>query len=333
MQNQSFHGGLTVMDVAVALVAQELGVQKDTLLALLNNPRKYWHLARTLKAPWRQQERSAVRRGEVSPEYPTECYRFLWIPREPLMEVLRQIHRVYLKPLPVRPECHGFVEERSIRTAALVHARAEYRHFLRLDLFKAFDQICRKQVIAFLRRTANLSRDEAKVLARLMVWKNRLPTGSPTSPRLFVAMLTRPIEAIAANLDRDIVMTCCSDDFILSSRRPFHRKRIETIIKLFGAHGLRVNYKKIRVGDVSRSAVRIPGLVIKRTGKNNGIGLPHKVALATRAMLYRALQGEVDPAQVHGRLGYVKLAYGSTENFPSGIRHSFLRWRQAVSTA
>jgi RNA-directed DNA polymerase len=102
-------------------------------------------------------------------------------PITPLKIIQHKLNQVLQSVYKPKPSVHGFVQGKSIRTNARVHAHRKY--VLNIDLKDFFPSINFGRVMGmFMGNPYFRNRDVAKVLAEICCFNKQLPQGAPTSP-------------------------------------------------------------------------------------------------------------------------------------------------------
>lgn len=121
---------------------------------------------------------------------------------------------------PFKPAVHGFVQERSILTNALMHCSPKNHHVFNIDLKDFFPSITFFRVRGVLRKYPfNFSHEVATVIAHICTLDGSLPQGAPTSP-LLSNLVCRSMDRDLTNLARRNLAryTRYADDITFSFR-------------------------------------------------------------------------------------------------------------------
>lgn len=143
--------------------------------------------------------------------------------------------------------CHGFTKNRSILTNALPHCSKNTVY--RFDITKAFESSSQKQIIKSLKRDLKkleLSSFSIYFIAQIVLIKNHLPTGAPTSPFLLNRILydfDRSMTRLAAQ--KKATYTRYADDITISCEQPISIKK--SIENRLNKYGYSLNKEKTRI--------------------------------------------------------------------------------------
>ena len=138
--------------------------------------------------------------------------RMILAPSKPLKLRQRWILDEILNKLPTNQCCHGFVQQRSIKTNAEMHVNKT--QVLCMDIHNFFPSININQVFeAF--HCVGYTSDVAQALAQLCTHNAILPQGAPTSPTL-ANIIFSPIDQQILNAisTKEITYTRYADDLI-----------------------------------------------------------------------------------------------------------------------
>ncbi len=156
---------------------------------------------------------------------------------------------------------HGFVPKYSSSAKSIVsNAKAHVgkKVVLNIDLLNFFESISAKQVKQmFLQPPFVLPEKIATVLTLLVTYKNKLPTGAPTSPVVsnFICMAL-DIALQEKCKEMKWRYTRYADDLTFSSNSPLGVKNIYGVIEIIRNYGFEVNAKKFRIqSDKSKQIV------------------------------------------------------------------------------
>jgi RNA-directed DNA polymerase len=157
-------------------------------------------------------------------------------PKRKLQAIHKRIHKLLARVV-VPDYLHSAVAGRSYLTNAYAHDPSAPA--VKMDVKQFFPSVPRKRIFTFFRDVMNCRADVAGLLADLLTFNRRLPTGSSASPIIafyaFKSMFDR-IEALAkAN---GLQMTCYVDDMCLSGPRA-NKATLAEIREIIASCGLR----------------------------------------------------------------------------------------------
>ncbi len=202
----------------------------------------------------------------------------------------RWILKHILSKLRVSPYAHGFEEDRSILTNALVHVNHDYA--LCLDIEDFFPSIPRGLVIRVF-RDAGYSNSAARGLSELCCYCGVLPQGAPTSPRLANLIFKEIDERLAAlSAEYGAVYSRYADDLTFSADNAVY-PMLREISSLLRQKGFQLNQDKIRFFGPGQPK-RITGLIVQ----NNSVRVPKQYK--------RTLKQEIYYCQKYGVLAHLE---------------------------
>lgn len=185
-------------------------------------------------------------------------YREIYSPSERLGFLQRRlsqwIQRVYLNA----PQVHGFAQNRSIVTNAVLHVGKPY--ILNIDLKDFFPSISKQRVArAFMNPPFNLFSQEARMIASLCCYQGVLPQGAPTSP-IISNIVCRRLDFSLAKFAKThrYKYTRYADDITFSSLKPFPPYMVRSgsngeftldgyLLRVIHKNGFEVNQRKVRI--------------------------------------------------------------------------------------
>lgn len=216
------------------------------------------------------------------------------------------ILRNILDGLSESPASRGFCKRATTRENALPHIGA--RNVLCIDIENFFPSIRGNRVYSVF-HLIGYSPMIASLLSTMCTWRNRLPQGAPTSPKLANLVCYRLDARILGYVGkRGIVYTRYADDMTFSSRSygtllqalPFVRR-------IINAEGFQLNDAKTRIAGPARRK-RITGLVVT----DEGVGVGRIEYRRLRAVAYQLAQARKSATamrrvgSLEGHLGYLK---------------------------
>ena len=205
-------------------------------------------------------------------------------PKRELQRIHARIHKL-LARVQVPEYLHSAVKGKSYLTNARAHELNAPT--IKIDVKKFFPSVPRRAVFRFFEKTMHCRRDVAGLLADLLTFDARLPTGSSASPIIAYYAFKPMFDALAELAERNsLKMTCYVDDITMSGAQAGRSVLYEAhqIISKFGlkSHKMKAfpgNTPKIITGVCNAPAgERVPNrlhLKIKvgfEQLRNKGIG-------------------------------------------------------------
>jgi len=208
-------------------------------------------------------------------------------PEEPLRGAQQRIRRRLLARLRAHPAAMGFERGRSIVHNAFFHTGKAV--LVRMDLKDFFTSTRASRVKDYFRRIG-WNRPASELLTRLCTYRDGLPQGAPTSPRLsnlvnyrLDARLTGLADSLGA------VYTRYADDlfFSFAEDRPGDvRKLIHFAKQIIKAEGYQIQHRKKLQLRRAHSRQVVTGLVV-----NDRVNLPRSVRRWLRAVEHHLRSG------------------------------------------
>ena len=271
--------------------------------------------------------------------------RFFAAPCPELMRAQRSILDRFLSSVPVHFARHGGQVGSSIFTNAEHHAGFAKTVFA-VDIVNAFPSVYRSRVRACLwkpfefgfRQFAGVefTPEERKAMLEtvvdLLVWKDRLPQGPPTSPRVFDIVCGKMdqglFELIQANSSplQSYRLSIYADNITISSDGAIPQEVQQEAVKIISDCGFYTHSRPDKMAYFSPETGTVPvvtGLVILPDGRV--LMHPNKVN-QLRGRLTRLLRQEtwdrVLRGEVAGVLGFIRQVYpfGTDKKVPSKLR-------------
>lgn len=265
------------------------------------------------------------RRKRIPKKHGSEKTRGLALPSEKLQAVLTAIKG--LLSIPTHPAAHGFIEGRSIATAAREHANSAV--VLNFDLTDFYDYCTLDRVQATLFLEARWQNgaglqvicfEDAALVAHLACFDGKLAQGSPLSPmlsNLCALDLDRRLSKLAG---RDWRYTRFGDDITFSHAVGVSREQLDDVIynvKAAVRHaGFKVNPKKTTRAK-SHQRQEVLGLIVNGpTGTSPTsaslcpVRVPRKFLRELRAALHiraKSRQPEWNDQQIRGAIAFVAM--------------------------
>jgi retron-type reverse transcriptase len=215
--------------------------------------------------------------------------RLLEKPRPDLKRVQKQIEDI-LKRIKCPNYLHNPKKGCSYISNAKVHVNANVVRIL--DIEKYFLSTPARRVYWFFHKKMKCSPDVAGILTKLLIFKDHLPTGSPSSPLLSYFAHMDMWEVINEIVERENCnLSIYMDDITISGDHVSDRLIWEVKKQLY-CHGLRSNNKKEKhyAGNQSR---KITGVIITSKGELKVPNRQHLKMYKTRKSLYSAVKPEV----------------------------------------
>jgi hypothetical protein len=183
---------------------------------------------------------------------------------------------------PTHPAAHGGVKGRSAVTSARLHLGA--RFIVTRDVRKCFDSITRPMVLDAL-RGLSFRPDTAKLLSWLFAFPDRLPTGSPLSPRALNLFFKSLDQNVASQSGRKHwKYGRLYDDLLLSGRRTAEAPLCGSLLEQeIERSGLAVSEKKkAKLGLQTSAKVQyVHGLIVN---SRRGVRISSKQAQTASAL-------------------------------------------------
>lgn len=271
--------------------------------------------------------------------------RFFAAPCPELMKIQRSILDRFLSSVPVHFARHGGQVGSSIFTNAEHHAGFAKTVFA-VDIVNAFPSVYRSRVRACLRKplefgfrqfagvefTPEEREQMLETLVDLLVWKDRLPQGPPTSPRVFDIVCGQMdqglFELIQANSSplQSYRLSIYADNITISSDGNIPEEIQQEAVKVIRDCGFHTHSRPDKMMYFSPETGTVPvvtGLVILPDGRT--LMHPNKVN-QMRGRLTRLLRQEtwdrVLRGEVAGVLGFIRQVYpfGGEKKVPSKLR-------------
>lgn len=255
-------------------------------------------------------------------------YRTIDRPHPALKRVQRWILRNILDKLRASANSFGFERGSRICEHASQHVGA--RAILSLDIENFFPSISIAQVTAVF-RAAGYEPRGASLLARLCTYRQALPQGAPTSPKIANLVCFRMDRRLAGASERvESVYTRYADDLSFSSSTPASLAKLyPLVVRIIRDSGFRVNSAKTRIMG-ARRAMRVTGLIVGP----DGVGIGRKRLRELRARIHRlhtARSEEAEVACVQGWLDFISgvdpVRYESLVRYVDGLRSNSARPR------
>lgn len=163
-------------------------------------------------------------------------------PKRDLQRVHTRIHRL-LSRVQVPEYLHSAVKGKSYLTNARAHELTAPT--IKIDIKKFFPSVPRRAIFRFFEKTMQCRRDVAGILADLLTFDARLPTGSSASPIIAYYAFKPMFDALADLAARHhLKMTCYVDDITMSGIKatPVILYEAHQIIAKFGlkSHKMKV---------------------------------------------------------------------------------------------
>jgi RNA-directed DNA polymerase len=227
--------------------------------------------------------------------------RTICVSSPPLKSVQRWVLRSILNRLQTSDHCYGFYPGAKLRDHVLQHQSA--KAVLTLDIADFFGSISTPRIRSVF-TLAGYSSISALMLSRLCSYRDTLPQGAPSSPRIANLVCWRMDQRLAGLADHlHLVYTRYADDLTFSSHslQVLH-KALGMIIHIIRDSGFAVNQQKTRIGGPGR-ALRVTGLTVY----SEGVGIGRRRLRTLRAQIHRLHWGKDadDIAHIQGWLDYV----------------------------
>ncbi len=217
------------------------------------------------------------------------------------------------------------------------HAGARFLHAL--DLKGAFESLAVTKIASAL-GTIDPQLAKGSYGVEQFLWafcatkQGGLVTGAPSSTVMFNATL-------GVHLDPELARYCHSrglhysryiDDLVISGDTQIGTDQRRTIRRLVDEAGFEISHRKSILADLDRqTSVRIHGIGLDRRGRTF---VPQNYRNRLRGMLLRAwYKGDVDPNEIHGRMGVFVASHGHKQHAFYGreeqqIVRLYLKWKR-----
>lgn len=199
-------------------------------------------------------------------------------PRDDLKKIQKRIEDL-LKRNRIPDFIHGPAKGKSYITNASVHIGAD--EIRCLDIASYFQSTSSKKVFSFFKSKLHCSKDVAGILCMLTTHKERLPTGSPSSPLVSYFAHIEMWEAISALVESyDCTLSVYIDDVTISGDKVSGTLR-DGVKKILNRYGLKSKKSKEKYYRRGHSA-EITGVIV---GADRSLNVPrrqHKKAYETR---------------------------------------------------
>jgi len=264
---------------------------------------------------------SFISKGEGKPK------RRIDAPAEELKQLQGIIANRFLREIPSHFICHGNKPGTSIFTNAEQHRGAAY--VLSADVVNAFPSVLRSRVRAILRKPfghrlkqlpdySSISDRQKQELLEIMVdllcYRDRLPQGSPASPRVLeLAMFSVAEDLTAICYEKGFTATIYADNITISSNVEIESEMLGVVSSICLKRGFRIHPagNKTKIDGPSNGVTpTVTGLVITDNGEITCS--PNKLN-NLRASLHNSLQVEDWDAEVAGKvagtIGFLRQVY------------------------
>lgn len=290
-----------------------------------------------------------VRQGEPYKEWkkskgPGKGFRHFAAPCEELKDVQTKILNQFLGQVPIHFCRHGGTKGSSIFTNAEHHAGFAKTVFA-IDIVDAYPGVYRSRVRACLKKPFEFTLRQfagvefsdvdieqlLETIVDLTTWKQRLPQGPPTSPRLF--------NIVCMKMDKDLY------DLVHASSNPFHEYRItiysdnitissdneipeefrNEVVSIMRGNGFKTHTRKDKMTYFSPETGLVPiitGLILTNDGRM--VMHPQKVnqirGKLGKMLTYKRNWDEEQRGEIAGLVGYTGQLYPRYEDLPSKLR-------------
>jgi len=257
--------------------------------------------------------------------------RWIETPLPPLKRVQRRIHQLLGRAAAPAYLHSGFRKVSAVSNAE-AHLPNASASIVKVDLRKFYPSSDGRRVFAFFRQDLGCSEDVAAILFKLCTIRKtpnadrpHLPTGGVTSPILAYFCyrdLFDELEVLA--VENDTIFSLMADDITFSGEKA--PSLLKPCLATIFRHGLRCNYKKLRVLSPKHANKKITGCLV--TPKGLRVPKERKDRIVA---LRRALRKEPRPRlraklwqQYHGSLA----SAGQIEpRFSTGAHCAMLEWK------
>lgn len=270
--------------------------------------------------------------------------RYFAAPCDELKLVQKAILNQLLGQISVHFCRHGYQRGSSILTNVAHHAGFAKTVFA-VDIVNAYPSVYRSRVRAVLRKPFEFGlrqfsgvefseSDRTQLLEAtvdLLVWKDRLPQGPPTSPRMFNIVCGKMDQALFQLLEtsgtplQSYRLTVWADNIVVSSDGDIPKELRQQIVETIRQHGFFVHQREDKMKYFSPETGEVPvvtGLVIGREGLVTMAPAKVNQLRGRLTRLCRVLEGDPQTrGEVAGILGFVRQVYPhSGRRLPSRLR-------------
>jgi RNA-directed DNA polymerase len=219
-------------------------------------------------------------------------------PKCELQKLHRRIHKL-LSRVQVPGYLHSAVRGKSYLTNARAHDLNAPT--IKIDVKKFFPSVPRKAIFRFFNETLKCRRDVAGILADLLTFDTRLPTGSSASPIIAFYAFKPMFDALFTLAQSNgLEMTCYVDDITMSGSEA-GRSVLYKAHKIISKFGLKSHKMKTFSSNTSKV---ITGVCNSPTGERvpNGLHLKIKDGFDNLRMVSNAKQAREILSPLLGRL-------------------------------
>jgi hypothetical protein len=269
--------------------------------------------------------------------------RYFAAPCEELKIVQRGVLNQFLKQIPVHFARHGGTTGSSILSNADHHVGA--KTLFAVDIVDAFPGVYRSRVRACLKKPLEFGLRQFKgvqfsdadkeqmleSIVELLTWKDRLPQGPPTSPRVFEIVSGKSDRELFALVEKSSTplqtyrLSIYADNITISSDGDIPEEFRKEVVKILQSNGFHTHTRKDKMMYYSPETGTVPvvtGLII---AEDRLIMHPNKVN-QFRGRLGRLLKvsqwSANEKGEIAGILGFIRQIYPPGKNVPSKLRKS-----------
>ena len=269
--------------------------------------------------------------------------RYFAAPCEELKKVQRGLLNQFLLQIPVHFSRHGGVKGSSILTNAEHHIGFAKTVFA-IDIVDAFPNVYRSRIRACLKKPFEFRlrqfagieiTDEDKkqlleTIVDLLAYKDRLPQGPPTSPRIFEIVSgktdTELFDLVQTNSNafQGYRLSIYADNITISSDGDTPEEFRKGVVKIIQSNGFHTHTRKDKMTYFSPQTGTVPvitGLVIPEDGRL--LMHPNKVNQfrgALHTLLKNPNWDETEKGKVAGITGFIRQIYPLGKNVPSKLK-------------
>lgn len=170
-------------------------------------------------------------------------------PKRDLQKLHSRIHKL-LARVQVPTYLHSAVKGKSYLSNARAHNPVSST--IKIDVKKFFPSVPRRTIFRFFEQTMHCRRDVAGMLADILTFDARLPTGSSASPIIAYYAFKPMFDELSMYAERHgLIMTCYVDDITMSGDGAC-RSILFDLHKIISRHGLKSHKKKFFSGQSSK---------------------------------------------------------------------------------
>lgn len=258
--------------------------------------------------------------------------RYFAAPCPELLLVQRATLNTFLSSVMIHSCRHGGAKGSSLVTNVQPHLGSD--HVFVLDIVNAFPSVYRSRVRACLRKpfefgikqfagvtfTEGEKEQMLEAIVDLLVWKDRLPQGPATSPRVFDIVCGKTDQELfellqkSSNDEQGYRMTIWLDNITISSNKEISGNVRKQIVKVIKDNGFHVHNRPGKMEYYSEKSGKTPvvtGLVLSPSGVTISPDKVNQMRGILHGLVKKPVWNDSEQAKAGGIIGYVKYIYGS----------------------